>query len=109
MSDPSGNFVNDFVQYFTIHAQKNSSGTTSTIFKYVDVFRNKVVKYLYSYNGAAHSFTLNPILENSNGTTITPNTTNRYLTLYSTSGSPSEGNVFINTGDSVRWQTTTYD
>ena len=88
VSDPAGNFISSYVQYFTIHAQKSSSGTVTTIFRYVDVVRNRVVKYIYSNGATAHSFTLSPIEANTNGTNITANTTNRYLTLYRTTGMP---------------------
>lgn len=97
------------MQYFTVTAQKNSSGTVTTLFNYVDVYRNKVIKYFYSDGSTAHTLTINPIPEIANGTNITANTTNRYLTLYTTGGASTEANVFDNTGSAITWASETYD
>ena len=109
VSDPTGNFVFSNVQYFTVHAQKNSSGTVTDLFKYVDVFRNKVVKYFYSNGGSAHTLTLSPVESTTNGTNVTANTANRFLTLYQTGGAPSQANVFGNVGSPISWASDSYD
>ena len=97
------------VQYFTVHAQKNSSGTVTTLFKYVDVFRNKVIKYFYSNGASTLTLTLNPVEGSVNGTTVTGNTANRFLTLYQTGGATSEANVFGNIGSAITWASEAYD
>ena len=109
ISDPTGNFVLSTVQYFTVHAQKNSSGTVSDLFKYVDIFRNKVVKYFYSDGLSAHTLTLSPVGDTTNGTNITADTTNRYLTLFKTGGSPDESNSFSNSGSAITFASNSYD
>ena len=109
VSDPTGNFIFSYVQYFTIHAQKNSSGTVSTLFKYVDVYRNKVAKYFYSDGATAHTLSLSPVGDITSGTTVSADATNRFLTLYKTGGAPSEANSFSNTGSAITWASTSYD
>ena len=103
ISDPSGNFVFSNVQYFTVHAQKNSSGNITDLFKYVDVFRNKVIKYFYSNGGSSQNLTLTPVDSTTNGVNVTADTTNRFLTLYQTGGAPTEANIFSNQGAPVTW------
>ena len=109
ISDPTGNLVFSSVQYYTVHAQKNSSGNITDLFKYVDVLRNKVVKYLYSDGSAAHTLTLSPVDGTTSGANITADTTNRYLTLFKTGGSPEESNSFSNTRSAIKMASSSYD